>query len=94
MAEATRRVRLRITGRVQGVGFRVWLRDTAEELGVTGWVRNQPDGSVAALAAGREGQVEALLQAARSGPPGAEVGEVAVQDAPGDELPSGFVIEG
>ena len=43
---------VRIRGRVQGVSFRVWTKMEAEKLGLTGWVRNEADGSVAALVAG------------------------------------------
>ena len=45
-------VRLRITGRVQGVGYRLWVTRTAASLGVRGWVRNRTDGSVEALVTG------------------------------------------
>jgi acylphosphatase len=59
---------LRIEGRVQGVGYREWLCREAGRLGLHGWVRNRPDGSVEALLAGEEGAVRALLTACRRGP--------------------------
>jgi acylphosphatase len=59
---------LRIEGRVQGVGYRDWLVREAARLGLQGWVRNRPDGSVQALIAGEEGAVQALLTACRRGP--------------------------
>jgi acylphosphatase len=71
-------VRLRITGRVQGVGYRFWAIRTAERLGLRGWVRNRSDGSVEALVTGTREAVAAMIEANRDGPPGAQVTEVAV----------------
>ena len=68
-----RTIRLRITGRVQGVGYREALRSEAGRLGITGWVRNRGDGSVEALAQGSNGALESLLAWARRGPPAARV---------------------
>ncbi|MBY0332049.1 MAG: acylphosphatase [Acetobacteraceae bacterium] len=65
--------RLRIEGRVQGVGYRDWLEREAGRLGLDGWVRNRTDGSVEALLAGEEPAVQALLSACRRGPPLARV---------------------
>ena len=72
---------LRITGRVQGVGYRYALRREAETLGVTGWVRNRGDGSVQVLAQGAPAAVEALVAWARRGPPGSRVADVIVATA-------------
>jgi acylphosphatase len=72
-----RTLQLRITGRVQGVGFREALREEAERLGVNGWVRNRADGSVEALAQGSAEALAALLAWARCGPPAARVDQVA-----------------
>lgn len=81
--------RLRITGRVQGVGFRYAMQDEAARRGVNGWVRNRSDGSVEALLQGEAGAVETLTAWARRGPPGARVTEVKV--AAGEETAcSGF----
>jgi acylphosphatase len=52
---------LRMEGRVQGVGYRDWMVQEATRLGLHGWVRNRPDGSVEALVSGDEDAVEALL---------------------------------
>ncbi|KAJ1684531.1 hypothetical protein LUZ63_020286 [Rhynchospora breviuscula] len=71
-------VDLKITGRVQGVSYRWTCRQEAERLGVTGWVRNEPDGSVAAHAEGERDAVEALVGWCRSGPSGARVDDVQV----------------
>lgn len=60
--------RLRIAGRVQGVGFRDWMLREARQLGLSGWVRNRADGSVEALIAGDEAVVEEMLRRCRGGP--------------------------
>jgi acylphosphatase len=67
---------LSIQGRVQGVGYRDWMLREASRLGLHGWVRNRPDGSVQALVAGEEGAVQALLTAARRGPALARVDRI------------------
>jgi acylphosphatase len=64
---------IRVTGRVQGVGYREALRAEALRLGVTGWVRNRADGSVEALLQGDEGALQRLIDWARRGPPAARV---------------------
>lgn len=71
-----RAVRLRITGRVQGVGYRWWAERQARALALDGWVRNCPDGSVELLAIGDEVALERLIEACRGGPPAAAVGGV------------------
>lgn len=76
--------RLRISGRVQGVGYRESLRYEADELGVSGWVRNRVDGSVEALLQGPAEKVDALIAWARRGPPAALVLKVDVEE-PRDE---------
>jgi acylphosphatase len=70
------RARAVVRGRVQGVAFRVSARREAARLGLTGWVRNQADGSVALEAQGARETVEALLAWCRRGPPGARVSGV------------------
>jgi acylphosphatase len=65
--------RLIISGRVQRVGFRVWMVEKARDLGVSGWVRNRIDGSLEALVAGDTAAVEELLRLCRRGPRMAEV---------------------
>jgi acylphosphatase len=82
MAEKT--VRLRITGRVQGVGYRLWATHIAACLGLRGWVRNRSDGSVEVLATGILENVAALVEACRQGPSGARVTAVTVADAEDD----------
>ncbi len=62
-------VRLRIEGRVQGVGFRYWVAREAERLGVDGWVRNRRDGTVEALFSGDENSIRQAVSQCRQGPP-------------------------
>ncbi len=61
-------LRLVITGRVQGVGFRAWTRREARRRSLRGWVRNRSDGSVEALLIGAGETVERLAEACRRGP--------------------------
>ncbi len=67
-----------IHGDVQGVGFRYFLIDHARPLGILGWVRNLPDGTVEMTAEGARGALEQLLDVARRGPRGASVTDVDV----------------
>ena len=80
MAERT--VHVRITGRVQGVGFRAWTRARATALRLSGWVRNTAAGDVEAVFSGDEGDVGAMLRECRQGPRGAAVIEVFVLAEP------------
>lgn len=82
-------LRLHITGRVQGVGFRFAMQEQAARRGVRGWVRNRRDASVEALVQGESDALEALIAWARQGPPGARVSEL--QITPAEEPPyAGF----
>ena len=65
--------RFRVTGRVQGVGFRWYTEKLANEIGVRGWVRNCSDGSVEAVASGTEAQLEEFERVLRRGPSGSRV---------------------
>ena len=78
-------VHLRITGQVQGVGFRESMREVAQALQVHGWVRNRVDGSVEAMLQGAREDVERLLEWSHNGPPGASVRFVEVLVAPINE---------
>jgi acylphosphatase len=73
-------VRARITGRVQGVGFRAFVEQTAERLGVRGWVRNRRDGSVEAVISGDTSKVDEMLTLCWQGPPAAKVDGVSVEE--------------
>ncbi len=70
------RVQARINGLVQGVCYRMNTVRTAESLGLTGWVRNCPDGSVELVAEGDRAQLEQLIQWCRRGPSFSEVDRV------------------
>jgi acylphosphatase len=74
---------LRITGRVQGVGYRWNMKQEARRLGLTGWVRNRLDGSVEAVVCGPADAVQALVDWAQRGPVGARVDGVVVSEAEG-----------
>ena len=74
----TGRVRVVVNGRVQGVGYRQAAAVEAERLGITGWVRNLPDGRVEALAEGEKESVDALVAWLRHGPRLARVDEMKV----------------
>ena len=76
---AKSRAKLIIKGIVQGVSFRYYTQREARKYGVAGWVRNLPDGSVAALFEGEEEDVEAMIQWCRHGPPGARVTQLIAQ---------------
>ena len=68
-----KRIHLNIRGRVQGVGFRMYAMEEAERLGLTGWVRNQYDSSVEAVAEGTEVALKEFEQWCSQGPPAARV---------------------
>jgi len=70
-------VLVRVTGKVQGVGFRLATVRRAHLLGVGGWVRNNDDGSVEALVQGTPDQVDQMLEWLRQGPPQARVEDLA-----------------
>ena len=86
-------IHLEIRGRVQGVGFRWFVRETARRLGLSGWVSNRPDGNVELAAAGAEEALEEFRAAVTNGPPGAVVQTVENLPAPeGQTLPIPFMI--
>jgi len=67
------RVRLLISGDVQGVFFRANTRDRANELGLKGWAKNLPDGRVECVFEGEKEKVERMIEFCREGPPGSRV---------------------
>jgi acylphosphatase len=74
-------VRVRVSGRVQGVGFRAFVLRRAEAHGVCGWVRNRSNGDVEAIFAGSEHAVTVLCQTCRQGPPQARVERLDIFEA-------------
>jgi acylphosphatase len=76
MNDSRRRARVVISGFVQGVGYRYATRGRAVSLGVTGWVRNRPDGRVEAVFEGESEHVESMVRWCRRGPSGASVEDV------------------
>ena len=72
--------RFAVTGRVQGVGFRYFVQEAADREGVTGYVRNLPDGSVEAFVEGEAEAVTRVKRAIRRGPGGAHIRNVNVDD--------------
>lgn len=82
-----------VYGTVQGVGFRWSAHRTAERLGLAGWVRNRPDGSVEGWAEGDASRLEALEAWLHDGPPAARVREVIIEDVVPVGL-DGFEIRG
>jgi acylphosphatase len=82
--------RLSIKGRVQGVGYRDWAMETAQRLGLSGWVRNRIDRSVEALVVGDDDAVGRMIEACRHGPALARVDAVDVEPMDLDVLPTDF----
>jgi acylphosphatase len=81
---------LRISGRVQGVGFRYALQREALARGLAGWVRNRREGTVEAVLQGDAAAVDAMINWARRGPPAARVDQVAVQEDPDERRYADF----
>ena len=72
---------VQVTGLVQGVFFRVWAQEQARELGVRGWIRNRPDGSVEAHLSGEEQTVVRMIELMRRGPANARVEHLTIEAA-------------
>jgi acylphosphatase len=85
--------RFRVSGRVQGVGFRWFTREAGRELGLAGRVRNLPDGRVEVAAVGGRERLEAFRERLRQGPPGARVTGIEEEEIPSVPEWDGFVID-
>jgi acylphosphatase len=86
-----RTVHVRMSGRVQGVGYRYWTAQAAGELKLSGWVRNRRDGTVEAVFSGPADDVAKMIERCRDGPPAARVASVDVAEgvpepSPGFEM--------
>ncbi len=86
------RVRLHIKGKVQGVFFRASTKGVADSLGIKGWVRNLPDGSVEIVAEGKPEAIRKLIQWCKKGPTRAVVTEVEVKKEAPTETFENFYI--
>ena len=87
-----KRVLVTVRGRVQGVGFRASTAYEGKKLGLAGWVRNLPDGTVEVFVEGDRATVDALVAWLHEGPPGARVTGLDVHDSPSQAPVSGFTI--
>ncbi len=94
MTDEREAIQISIKGKVQGVGYRAWAWTEARELRLSGWVRNEADGSVTALLVGRASSVATMVDRLRLGPPGASVTEIVTKQARLNGEPSGFTIVG
>ena len=83
-------IRVVVTGRVQGVGYRDWTQAVARQLGLGGWVRNRRDDTVEAVFAGEAATVDRMVAACRRGPSLARVDAVEVLPADAADIPEGF----
>lgn len=86
----TKAIRVKVEGRVQGVGFRAWTVSQATRLGLDGWVRNCPDGTVEAVISGEAGSVDQMLSLIGLGPEAADVTDIFVEPAEGELAEPGF----
>jgi acylphosphatase len=83
---------VQVSGRVQQVGFRMWICHQAGQLGIRGWVRNLPDGRVEACLVGPAGELERMIGSLRQGPPLARVDALERTDMAPPQGIDGFAI--
>ena len=93
MNQDKRYISFRVTGKVQGVWFRVYTRDKALLLNVTGWVKNNDDGSVSGEAIGTIDNIELLIENLKNGSPNSFVKDVDVKENPISQIVDGFEIK-
>ena len=92
MDDRQKAVKARVHGKVQGVGYRIWARHEAIELGLVGWVRNERDGTVTAWIAGADAAVSTMIERLRQGPRGASVSKVETEEVELRDAPTDFRI--
>ena len=90
--ESPARLEAVVSGRVHGVGFRRYVRGWARKLDLTGWVRNEPDGTVRVVAEGDRRQLERLARLLWGGPPTARVEDVASSWQEAEGVCDGFEV--
>lgn len=90
--ETISRIGITISGRVQGVWFRASTQETARSIGLTGWVQNNPDGSVITQAQGTKTQLSRFIEWCRKGPPAAVVDQVDILELEIEPREFSFVI--
>lgn len=83
-----------VRGNVQGVSYRFFAREEARSIGITGFVRNHPDGTVVGVASGRKELLEQFIQTLQRGPVGAQVERVDIQYQPSEIKLGKFEIRG
>ena len=83
---------IRITGRVQGVGFRDFVRRSAEKYGIRGYAKNLANGDVEVLAEGNKVALDEFLRLLKQGPPASKVGDVHIDELKGSGNYTGFEI--
>lgn len=89
----TRTKYVKISGRVQGVGFRHFTVKNAERLNLRGWVKNMPDGTVEALISGRKEDVSEMFEKLKKGPVSARVDQIRELPVEDRELPEIFKVK-
>ncbi len=87
-----KRVLVKVYGLVQGVGFRMFAERSASRLGLSGWVKNMPDGTVQIDAQGPSGLIEELLRDLRKGPPASKVSSLNIAESKPDHSRTGFAV--
>lgn len=88
----TKKVRILVSGRVQGVYFRAFTQKEAKKHKLSGFAKNLPDGRVEVVAAGTKEAVEKLIQWCHKGPVTARVDHIETEDLSGIDIPAGFEI--